>query len=139
MNTFVKIYIMKKYCIVLSLSFFGFACGGNSSSSSETKEAPKQVASVTDNPDYEKGLNLAGKSGCFTCHKLREASIGPAYGLVAAKYENNQENQEMLAAKVIAGGKGVWGQIPMIPHPKLSKEDAIAIVKYVLLLREETK
>ena len=130
---------MKKYCIVFSLSFFGFACGSNSSSTAETKEATKTVASVTDNPDYEKGLNLVAKSGCFTCHKLREASIGPAYGLVAAKYENNQENQEMLAAKVIAGGKGVWGQIQMIPHPKLSKEDAIAMVKYVLLLKEETK
>ena len=130
---------MKKYCIVLSLSFFGFACGSNSSSTAETKEATKTVASVTDNPDYEKGLNLVAKSGCFTCHKLREASIGPAYGLVAAKYENNQENQEMLAGKVIAGGKGVWGQIPMIPHPKLSKEDAIAMVKYVLLLKEDTK
>jgi cytochrome c len=121
------------------LSFFGFACGSNSSSTVETKEAAKAVTSVTDNRDYEKGLNLAAKSDCFTCHKLREASIGPAYGLVAAKYENNKENQEMLAAKVIAGGQGVWGQIPMIPHPKLSKEDAIAMVKYILLLREETK
>lgn len=123
----------------MSLSFFAFACGSNSSSTTETKDAAKAVVSVTDNPDYEKGLNLAAKSDCFTCHKLREASIGPAYGLVAAKYENNKENQEMLAAKVIAGGKGVWGQIPMIPHPKLSKEDAIAMVKYILLLKEETK
>ncbi len=139
MNTFDKIYIMKKYCIVLSLSFFGFACGSNSNAKTETKDAAKPVTSVMDNPDYEKGLNLVAKSDCFTCHKLREPSIGPAYGLVAAKYENNQENQEKLAAKVIAGGQGVWGQIPMIPHPKLSKEDAIAMVKYILLLKEETK
>lgn len=127
---------MKKYCIILLLSLIGFACGSSSSSNTETKEV---VTSVTDNPDYEKGLNAVAKSGCFACHKLREASVGPAYGLVAAKYENNQENQEMLAAKVIAGGKGVWGQIPMIPHPKLPKEDVIAMVKYILLLKEETK
>jgi cytochrome c len=129
---------MKKYCMVLSVAFFGFACG-NSSSSSESKEAAKPVTSVMDNPDYEKGLNLIAKSDCFTCHKLREASIGPAYGLVAAKYENNESNQEKLAAKVIAGGQGVWGQIPMIPHPKLAKEDALAMVKYILLLKEEKK
>ncbi len=124
--------------MVLSVAFFGFACG-NSSSSSESKEAAKPVTSVMDNPDYEKGLNLIAKSDCFTCHKLREASIGPAYGLVAAKYENNESNQEKLAAKVIAGGQGVWGQIPMIPHPKLAKEDALAMVKYILLLKEEKK
>jgi cytochrome c len=92
-----------------------------------------------DNPDYEKGLNLVAKSDCFTCHKLREPSVGPAYGLVADKYENTESNREMLAAKIIAGGKGAWGQIPMIPHPKLSKEDATAMVKYILLLKEEKK
>ena len=138
MNTFDKIFNMKKYCIVLSVSFFGFACG-NPSSPAETKEVAKPVTSVMDNPDYEQGLNLIAKSDCFTCHKLREVSIGPAYGLVAAKYENNESNQEKLAAKVIAGGQGVWGQIPMIPHPKLAKEDAIAMIKYILLLKEEKK
>ena len=138
MNTFDKILKMKKYCIVLSVSFFGFACG-NSTSTPETKEVAKPVTSVMDNPDYEKGLNLVAKSDCFTCHKLREPSVGPAYGLVAAKYENTESNREMLVAKIIAGGKGAWGQIPMIPHPKLSKEDATAMVKYILLLKEEKK
>ena len=57
----------------------------------------------------------------------------------ARQTKTNKENQEKLATKVIAGGQGVWGQIPMIPHPKLSKEDAIAMVKYILLLKEETK
>ncbi len=138
MNTFDKILKMKKYCIVLSVSFFGFACG-NPTGTPETKEVAKPVTSVMDNPDYEKGLNLVAKSDCFTCHKLREPSVGPAYGLVAAKYENTESNREMLVAKIIAGGKGVWGQIPMIPHPKLSKEDATAMVKYILLLKEEKK
>ena len=92
-----------------------------------------------DNPDYEKGLNLIAKSDCFTCHKLRDASTGPAYGAVAAKYENNEANVNMLANKVIAGGQGVWGQIPMAAHPNLNKEDAKAMVKYILLLKEEKK
>ena len=92
-----------------------------------------------DNPDYEKGLNLIAKSDCFTCHKLRDASVGPAYGLVAAKYENTEANRELLVGKIIAGGQGVWGQVPMTGHPNLSKEDALAMVKYILLLKEDKK
>lgn len=128
---------MKKYCIVLSFSFFGFACG-NQSNTAETKEVEK-IASVMDNPDYDKGLNLVGKSDCFTCHKVRDASTGPAYGLVAAKYENTEANREMLVNKIIAGGQGVWGQIPMAAHPNLSKEDALSMVKYIMLLKEDKK
>ncbi len=128
---------MKKYCIVLSISFFGFACG-NQSNTAETKEVEK-IASVMDNPDYDKGLNLVGKSDCFTCHKVRDASTGPAYGLVAAKYENTEANREMLVNKIIAGGQGVWGQIPMAAHPNLSKEDALSMVKYIMLLKEDKK
>lgn len=128
---------MKKYCIVLSFSFFGFACG-NQSNTTETKEGEK-VASVMDNPDYDKGLGLIGKSDCFTCHKVRDASTGPAYGLVAAKYENTEANREMLVNKIIEGGQGVWGQIPMAAHPNLTKEDALAMVKYIMLLKEDKK
>jgi uncharacterized protein YcfL len=58
---------MKKYFIVLSLSIFCVSCGSNSGSA-DSKEGEK--SSVMDNPDYEKGLALVAKSGCFTCHKL---------------------------------------------------------------------
>ena len=42
----------------------------------------------------------------------------------------------MLAEKVIKGGSGVWGAVPMTPHPQISQEDAEAMVKYVLLLKK---
>lgn len=129
---------MKKYCIVLTLSIFCFACG-NQTNTSEKKEDESSATSVMDNPDYDKGLKLIAKSDCLTCHKLREASVGPAYGSVAAKYEDNESNREMLVNKIIAGGMGVWGQIPMAAHPNLSKEDALAMVKYIMLLKEVKK
>ncbi len=129
---------MKKYCFVLSLSLIGFACG-NQTNSTETKDSAQTTTSIMDNPDYDKGLNLIAKSDCLTCHKLRDVSIGPAYGAVAAKYENTENNISMLADKIIAGGQGVWGQIPMAAHPQISKADAIAMVKYILLLKEEKK
>ncbi|MFX5761018.1 c-type cytochrome, partial [Acinetobacter baumannii] len=76
------------------------------------------------NPDYQKGLELIGKSDCLTCHKVSEKLIGPAYKDVAAKYENTPENIKMLAGKIIKGGQGVWGAVPMTAHPQLSEADA---------------
>lgn len=129
---------MKKYCIVMSLSIFCFACGSQTGST-EAKDDSKSATSVMDHPDYDKGLNLIAKSDCFTCHKLRDPSTGPAYGAVAAKYEPTEANINLLADKIIAGGTGVWGQIPMAAHPQITKDDAIAMVKYILLLKEEKK
>ena len=62
--------------------------------------------------------------------------VGPSYAEVAAKYESTEENVTMLAEKVIAGGVGVWGEVPMPPHPALSIEDAKDMVRYVLLLKK---
>ena len=89
-----------------------------------------------DNPDYDAGLNLAAKSDCFTCHKLREKLVGPAWGDVAKKYASTPENINMLSDKVIKGGQGVWGPVPMAAHPALAKADAEKMVKYILLLKE---
>ena len=126
---------MKKYCIVLSLAFAGFACG-NQTESATKKDSPKETTSVMDNPDYEKGLNLIAKSDCFTCHKLREASVGPSYGDVAKKYSNTPENIGLLADRIIKGSQNVWGSVPMNAHSALTKTDAEKMVKYILLLNE---
>jgi cytochrome c len=91
---------------------------------------------LSSNPDYTKGLALIGKSDCLTCHKANEKNIGPAYKDVAEKYENTEENVKMLAGKIIKGGSGVWGNIPMTPHPTVSQEDAEAMVKYIFLLKK---
>jgi cytochrome c len=67
---------------------------------------------------------------------VKEKNIGPAYQDVANKYENNDENIALLASKIIKGGSGVWGAIPMTPHPQISEDDAKQMVKYVLLLKK---
>jgi cytochrome c len=120
--------------VVVSL----IACGGNkeSKTAEATTTAAASTNSLSDNPDYQKGLALVGKSDCLTCHKVDEKNIGPSYRDVAAKYENTEENVKMLAGKIIKGGSGVWGAIPMTPHPALSQEDAEALAKYVLLLKK---
>ena len=107
----------------------------------ETEKETKVVAvapkPLSENPDYQKGLALIAGSDCLTCHKTSEKLIGPAYKDVAAKYEATESNIKMLAGKVISGGSGVWGAIPMTPHPQVKEEDAIAMVKYIMLLKKK--
>lgn len=134
---------MKKLFIILSFSGLGLltSCGGGNDKNAETearKDEAKQEAKdePAENPDYEKGLALVGKNDCLTCHKINEASTGPAYKAVAAKYPNNPQVIDSLSNKVIRGGAGNWGVVPMTPHPNLSKDDAVAMVKYVLSLKD---
>ena len=89
------------------------------------------------NPDYQKGLELISKSNCLTCHKVDETLIGPKYRDVANKYTGLPDTIiRHLAGKIINGGKGVWGEVLMTPHPEVSQEDAEAMVKYILLLKK---
>ena len=132
---------MKKYFVLLAITGIAAACGGDATKSAEktttVEAAPAAPANdLSSNPDYVKGLELIGKSDCLTCHKVREKLIGPSYQDVANKYESNDENIAMLAGKIIKGGKGVWGEVPMTPHPAVSEDDAKQMVKYVLLLKK---
>jgi cytochrome c len=130
---------MKKVLGTMAAVIFLAACGGSETKKAEeTAAAPAATASndLSSNPDYTKGLALVAGSDCLTCHKTSEKNIGPAYKDVAAKYENTEENVKMLAEKVIKGGSGVWGAVPMTPHPQISQEDAEAMIKYVLLLKK---
>ncbi|MEJ8756994.1 c-type cytochrome [Pontibacter sp. H259] len=98
--------------------------------------ATTATASAGDSKKYELGASLISKSDCLTCHKDDQKVVGPAYTEVAAKYEFNDKNVDYLAGKIIKGGAGVWGQIPMPPHATLSEKDAKEMARYVLSLRK---
>jgi len=132
---------MKKILFTSVVALVLIACGG---SGTETKEQPKEepkqetaAPSPSDNPDYEKGLALIAASDCLTCHKVDEKLTGPAYRDVANKYENTESNIKMLAEKIVKGGTGVWGEIPMTPHPAITPADAEQMVKYIFLLKNK--
>ena len=74
--------------------------------------------------------DLATKSGCMACHAVDKKLVGPAYQEVAKKYKAADE--AMLIDKVKKGGKGVWGQIPMPPNPKVSDADLKTLVTWIL-------
>ena len=132
---------MKKLFVILSFAVVAVACGSNDSNAvkeenkAEVNEEAKGPAPKSE--DYMKGLELVAKSDCLTCHKVKEKVVGPAYADVAAKYAPaTDEVVDKLADKVIKGGAGVWGPIAMPPHAGLSKEDAKAMVKYVLEVKK---
>jgi cytochrome c len=80
-------------------------------------------------------MALAQKNACLSCHGVDKKIVGPAYKDVAAKYAGDKGAQAKLVAKVKAGGKGVWGQIPMPPNPQVKEEDAEKIVAWILSLK----
>lgn len=125
---------MKKALLLLAVSLGLFACGNNNESQAPTATQAKTDLSA--NPDYQKGVDLVAKSDCLTCHKISEKLIGPSYKDVANKYAGQADAVAKLADKVMKGGTGVWGDVPMAAHPNLSKEDAEAMIKYVLLLKD---
>jgi len=131
---------MKKVLFIVTTAVIVMACGGGSTETGKEEAGATAAATsgnaLSDNPDYQKGLALVAGSDCLTCHKTSEKNIGPAYKDVAAKYENTEANVKMLAAKVIKGGSGNWGAIPMTPHPQLKQEDVEQMIKYILLLKK---
>jgi cytochrome c len=104
----------------------------------ETAE-PKAAESKTDSQDdlIKQGEALTAASDCKTCHALDNKIVGPGHKEVAAKYEFTRANVTMLAGKIIAGGAGNWGDIPMTAHPDVSQGDAEKMAMYVLSLDGE--
>lgn len=65
---------------------------------------------------------LAQQKNCLACHTVDKKVVGPSYKDVAAKYKGNKDAVNMLATKIIKGGTGVWGAIPMPPQAVNDKE-----------------
>lgn len=78
--------------------------------------------------------NLAQKNGCLSCHQESRKVVGPAYKDVAKKYKGDTKAEEHLVHVIQKGSKGVWGNIPMPPQPRVSEADAQALAKWILSL-----
>ena len=77
-------------------------------------------------------LELAQKRNCMACHAVDKKVVGPSYQDVAAKYAGQKDAADKLAQKVIRGGVGTWGQIPMPSNPTVSEADAKTLVAWIL-------
>lgn len=77
-------------------------------------------------------LQLATAKNCMACHSVDKKIVGPAYKEVAAKYAGQKDASAKLAAKVIAGGSGVWGPIPMPANAQVTPDEAKKLVTWIL-------
>lgn len=123
---------MKKNIIFISLVTLCLTACGSSEETSSSETTPL----TTTKSAMEPGELLIVKSDCVGCHKRDEKMIGPSYEEIAAKYPSNDENINLLADKIIKGGKGVWGAIPMTPHLKITEDEAKLMAKYILSLKK---
>jgi len=129
---------MKRIITICLLAAGMYACNnGTGDAKTVAKAEPTQIAKAdpTDSPEFQKGLDLIKNSDCATCHKIDERLIGPGFREIANRYPNTPETIDTLAHKIIKGGQGNWGSIPMAAHDNLPLEDARSLAKYVLLLK----
>lgn len=120
---------MKKIFLAGALGFLMFSCSKKEntaevSSSSETAAVSEPAKSNLSGDQIMETLDCSG------CHSVNERMIGPSYKEIANKY--TEKDIELLASKIIEGGSGVWGGVPMAAHPQVSKEDAKKMVEYIL-------
>jgi len=77
-------------------------------------------------------LQLATAKNCMACHAIDKKLVGPSYKDVAAKYAGQKDAADKLAAKVIKGGSGVWGPVPMPANVQVSPDEAKKLVAWIL-------
>ncbi len=75
---------------------------------------------------------LAQKKNCMACHAVDKKLVGPAYKDVAAKYASDKDAVKKLSEKIIKGGSGVWGPVPMPANTQVSPAEAEQLAKWVL-------
>lgn len=75
---------------------------------------------------------LARAKNCLNCHGLDRKIVGPAFKDVAARYAGKPEAAAMLAQKIVKGGGGAWGPVPMAANPQLTADEAKRLAAWVL-------
>ena len=76
--------------------------------------------------------DMAKKYGCTSCHKIDKKVVGPAWQAVADKYKGDAGAADALSAKIIKGGGGVWGSIPMPATAKITDAEAKELTTFIL-------
>ena len=76
--------------------------------------------------------DMAQKKNCMACHAVDKKLVGPSYKDVAAKYAGQKDAATALVQKVLKGGSGAWGPVPMPANPTVTEAEAKQLVAWVL-------
>lgn len=130
---------MKKTIYIIAIGVAGLmlsSCG----SKKEVKNAEDYGTSNEENVPSDliaQGEALVKSSDCRACHHAVNKLVGPSHTDVAKKYEFTEANVKLLAEKIVKGGSGVWGEVPMSAHANVTQADAEKMARYVLSLDGE--
>lgn len=80
-------------------------------------------------------LELAQSKNCLACHAVDKKLVGPAYKDVANKYRGQKDAVDKLAQKIMKGGSGVWGPVPMPANTQVNEAEAKKLAAWVLSLQ----
>lgn len=128
--------MMKKFILSLFLITVLIACVGKSKEEKNESGTDESAITASNDPVYQKGLELVARNNCLNCHKVDDVFTGPSYRQIAKRYKGASAAEVAeLAQKIIKGGNGMWGSAMMTPHPGISRQDAEAMVQYILLLK----
>ena len=75
---------------------------------------------------------LATAKNCMACHATDKKLVGPSYKDVAAKYASDKSAVEKLAGKIMKGGSGIWGAVPMPANAQVTDAEAKTLAAWVL-------
>ena len=75
---------------------------------------------------------MAKAKNCMACHAVDKKLVGPSYKDVAAKYAGQKDAVDKLATKIIKGGSGVWGPVPMPANAQVAEADAKKLAAWVM-------
>jgi cytochrome c len=91
--------------------------------------ATEAVAAPAARPD---AMGLAIQNACLACHGIDDKVVGPGFAQVAAKYKGDAAAPAILAKKIMTGGSGVWGSVPMPAQEQLKDAEVQLLVGWIL-------
>lgn len=90
------------------------------------------VGAAHANVEDEKAFAIAKQNACLGCHAINKKIVGPSFQAVAEKYKSDPSAQTFLKNKIVKGGAGSWGVVPMPANAKLSDADLSALTTWIL-------
>jgi cytochrome c len=132
---------MKSILSIFAIALIIFACGSKKTENAEkedfgTPDESAKTDAAAGGDAIAQGEALVKASDCKTCHSKDNKIVGPSHMEVAKKYDFTEANVKMLAQKIVTGGSGVWGEVPMTAHD-IPMADAEKMARYVLSLDGE--
>jgi cytochrome c len=134
---FILSALMFNAAVIIFLAFISSCLRENKTTVAAKHVEIKRIAGSSEpipSAIADKGEALISYSDCYQCHAKDKKLVGPAFVDIAKRYPANDTFITMLSQRVISGGNGVWGSPAMVPHPKISRDDARLMVKYILSL-----